>query len=89
MKQHTERQHFVPCFYLDCFSDEDGYVYVLDVEKEQIRKQNIKDICVVKNLYETKWENANKSLGKYVLDNQVEQGLSRLESRTSPILKKH
>lgn len=87
MEHHTERQHFVPHFYLNFFSNDKEQVFVLNLEKRKIYIQNTRDLCVENDLYETKWDNNVDSLGKYVLDNQVEQILGNLENRVCTILK--
>ena len=85
--QHTKRQHYVPSFYLESFSS-DEQVYVLSVNDRRIYKQNIRDVCVKNDLYETRWGESEGKNGKYVLDNNVENYLSNVENQASIVLKR-
>jgi hypothetical protein len=44
-------------------------------------------ICYENDIYDEKWKDAIEELGKYVLDNQIEEYLADLESKTSPLVK--
>lgn len=86
-KQHKFHQHFVPKFFLRRFSGNDKEVFVIDRKKNaRPYKSKVDKICYQNDLYEDKWEDVIEDFGKYVLDNQIEDYFSELESKTSPLL---
>lgn len=87
-KKHTRRQHYVPEFLLRQFTFNGSDAYVLDKEnKNKIYISDVRNLCFKKDLYEQKWENSRKELGKYVLDNQIEERFANLEYIVSPIFR--
>jgi len=90
MKEHTYHQHFVSKFYLKNFSYDGKHAYVIDRNQgNKIYSCAIEKICFENDLYEEKWINANEKLGKYVLDNQIEDMFARVETRTAPVIQKY
>lgn len=87
-KQHTKRQHYVPYFYLESFSDEKKQVFVLSIDQKRIYKQNIRNVCVKNDLYETRWGDSETVNGKYVLDNQVENYLGSVETKAGVLIER-
>lgn len=86
-KKHTKRQHFVPRFLLKRFSFNGGEVYVFDRKSNKIFSANINTICYENDLYEEKWRNSNPVLGKYVLDNRLENYFTDVEGKASSLFK--
>ena len=84
----TRREHYVPQFYLKAFTDNLGYLHVYDREEERYFKCKPEKICLEKDLYETEWKNANEKLGKFVLQNRIEDSFAAAEECYSQILKK-
>lgn len=84
----TVKQHFVPKFYLERFTDSSGFLYVYNVEKNKFFKSRPEDICFENFLYETEWKDANPMLGKYILLNQNENHFSTEESKYNSLLDK-
>lgn len=84
----TKKQHYVPQFYLRNFTSDDNKLWVFDREKKEYYHSAPKDICFEKFLYETPWEDANPKLGKYVLENQIEDYFAEKEREYSFLLKK-
>ena len=88
MRQHTTRQHFVPRFYLSNFTNRDGFVYVWDKCKQKLFKTTVDNICYEKDLYDIRWQNADPRLGKYVLDNKIENEFADKEGVAASVIKK-
>ena len=87
-KQHTSKQPYVPRFLLKLFSYDRKHVYVLNREQNnKIYRVAADSICYENDLYDEKWNDAIEELGKYVLDNQVEDYLACLEEKTAPLIK--
>lgn len=84
----TIKEHYVPQFYLRNFSSTNNMLWVYDRKKNKYFHSPTKDICYEKNLYETPWENANPKLGKFVLQNQLENEFAQQENEYNKILKK-
>ncbi len=84
----TTKEHYVPQFYLRNFLTSDDMLWVYDRKKNRYFHSLPKDICYEKNLYETPWENANSKLGKFVLQNQLENEFARRENVYNKTLKK-
>ena len=84
----TKKQHYVPQFYLRNFTSDDNKLWVFDREKKEYYHSAPKDICFEKFLYETPWEDANPKLGKYVLENQIEDYFAEKEGEYSSLLRK-
>ena len=83
-----KREHFVPQFYLKSFTDNNGLLHVFDRKEDTYFTCKPENICLERNLYETEWENANEKLGKFVLQNSIEDNFAVAEERYSNILKK-
>lgn len=84
----TKKQHYIPQFYLNNFTNDSGKLWVYDRLKEKIYACSSRDIACENYLYETCWENANPKLGKFVLPNQIENKFAVKESRYSKLLQK-
>ena len=84
--QNTVKEHYVPQFYLRNFVDENGLLHIYDFKQKKFFTQNPKNICYESNLYETKWENANPKLGKFVLQNHIEKIFCEYEGEFSEVL---
>lgn len=82
----TKRQHYVPQFYLRQFEDKDGFLWVYDKRDKKEFKCRSENICQEKLLYETKWENADENLGKYVLFNDIEHLFSEKEGKYAQVI---
>ena len=73
---------------LKLFSYDRKHVYVLNREQNnKIYRVAADSICYEKDLYDEKWKDTIEELGKYVLDNQVEDYLASLEEKTAPLIK--
>ena len=81
-----KRQHIVPEFYLKGFCDEKGQLSVYDLGNHKYFLASPDKICVEKYAYETKWENANPQLGKYVQPNSIEIAFSEKETQYKKLL---
>ena len=87
-KQHTTKQHFVSKFLLKLFSYDGKHVYVLDrKQNNKIYKKNIDNFCYENDIYDEKWVDTIEQLGKYVLDNKIEDYFADLEDKIAPVLK--
>lgn len=86
--QMTKRQHYLPQFYLDNFTNNNGKLWIYDRLNENIFSSSSRDIACEKYLYETRWENANPDLGDFVLPNQIEKKFAEQEGRYSKLLKR-
>lgn len=84
--QNTVKEHYVPQFYLRNFADENGLLHMYDFKQNRCFTQSPKNICYENNLYETKWENANPKLGKFVLQNHIEKIFCKYEGEFSKVL---
>ncbi len=84
----VKKQHYVPRFYLNFFTDEKERLNVYDFIKSQFIYSKPKDICMEKYLYETEWENADKRLGRYILPNRIENSYRILERDSAEVLRK-
>ena len=87
-KQNTTDEHFVPKFYLQNFTDNNGQVWVYDRVNKKLFSQIPNNICYKKDLYETKAEGMNPVLGDYILRNQLEHSFRDYEGEWSTLLKK-
>lgn len=86
-KLHTTKQHYVPRFLLKQFSGDDNHVFVLNRTNNKIWRKSVDSICYENDIYDEKWKGADKKLGKYVLDNKIEDRLADLETKASPLIK--
>lgn len=68
------------------FADEKGLLHVYDFRQDKFFTQPPRNICYEKNLYETRWENANLKLGKFVLQNHIEKIFCKYEGEFSTVL---
>lgn len=84
----TKKQHYVPQFYLRSFTPDDNKLWVYDRVKEQYYFQTPKEVCYENYLYETPWEDENPKLGKFVLENQIENYFADKEGEYSLLLKR-
>ena len=83
----TKKQHYVPQFYLRNFTSDDNKLWVFDRIKEEYYFRTPKEVCYEKYLYETPW-NEDPKLGKFVLENQIENYFADKEGEYSPLLKR-
>lgn len=84
----TKKQHYLPQFYLDNFTNNKGKLWIYDQLKRNIFTSSPRDIACENYLYETRWENANPDLGDFVLPNQIEKKFAEQEGRYSKLLKR-
>ena len=84
-REMTRKQHYVPRFYLERFSDQDGFVHIYDTKQEKLFKQRPDNFGLEKDLYEVKWESSG---WKYMLPNKIERILSEYESQFAPYIKR-
>lgn len=82
------KEHYVPQFYLNKFTNDNGLLHVYDFKQKKFYAQKPKNICFKKNLYETEWKDANPKLGKYVLTNNVENEFCRYEGKFAILVQK-
>lgn len=82
------KEHYVPQFYLNKFTDKNGLLHIYDLRQKKFYGQRPKNVCFKKNLYETEWLNANPELGKYVLVNDIENEFCKYESEFAILLQK-
>ena len=83
----TEKEHFVPRFYLKHFIDKKGQISVYDFEKNCFFSASPNTLFFENNLYETPFENANEKLGQFVIQNEIENVFEREESKYAKLLK--
>lgn len=86
--QMTKKQHYLPQFYLDNFTNNKGKLWIYDQLKRNIFSSSPRDIACENYLYETRWEKANPKLGEFVLSNQIEKKFAEQEGRYSKLLKR-
>ena len=84
----TKKQHYVPQFYLRNFTSDDNKLWVFDRVKEEYYFRTPKEVCYEKYLYETPWKDEDPKLGKFVLENQIENYFADKEGEYSPLLKR-
>ncbi len=84
--QMTKRQHYLPQFYLDNFTNSSGKLWVYDRLEGRIFASSPRDIGCENYLYETRWEDANPKLGEFVLPNQIENKFAEQEGKYSKLL---
>lgn len=85
--QATRRQHYVPKFYLENFSEDGKHLWCYDKESNKIYRSNISDICVKNFLYETKWKEY-KSENKFVNLNAIEKDFAKHEGEYAELIRK-
>ena len=84
----TKKQHYVPQFYLRNFTSDDNKLWVFDRIKEEYYFRTPKEVCYEKYLYETLWKDEDPKLGKFILENQIENYFADKEGEYSPLLKR-
>ncbi len=84
----TKKQHYVPQFYLRSFTSDDNKLWVYDRVKEKYYFQTPKEVCYENYLYETPWEDENPKLGRFVMQNQIENYFADKEGEYSLLLKR-
>lgn len=84
----TEREHFIPQFYLKGFTNPEEKLQVYDLKKHKYLEIKQNNICFQKNLYETEWKDANPLLGKYINQNEIEKIFCKYEGEFAKLLKK-
>ena len=83
----TEKEHYVPQFYLRSFTNSEGKIETYDSAQKRFFSAYPKDLCFEKNTYETPFEEANEKLGGFVTRNDIEKIYSMYEYRFSKLLK--
>lgn len=81
------REHYVPQFYLNQFTDDNGLLNIYNVDHKKFYTQIPPNVCFKKKLYETEWENVNSKLSKYVLPNSIENIFCEYEGEFAQLLK--
>ena len=87
MRKTTKREHYVPQFYLTGFTNEKK-LGVYNYRTGKYYTTTPEKICLENHLYETEWQDANPKLGKYVLENNIENLFSQYETEFSDLLKR-
>lgn len=82
-----KKEHFVPQFYLKNFANTNGFLDIYDCNTSKFKEIQPNNICYENYLYETKWCNANKRLGKFVLENGIENIFMQYEKEFAELLK--
>lgn len=82
------KEHYVPQFYLNKFTDENGLLHIYDLRQKKFYTQIPKNVCFDKALYETKWKDANPKLGEYILPNNIENIFCKYEGEFATLLNK-
>ena len=85
---NTVKEHFIPQFYLKKFADKNEMLYIYNPRTNAKYIKSVRNYGFKNNLYETKFENANEKMGKYVLRNNIEKCFSEYESRYSKLLRR-
>lgn len=80
------REHYVPQFYLNKFTDDNGLLHTYNFDEKKYYTQIPRNVCFEKNLYETEWEDANPKLGRYVLPNNIENEFCKYEGEFAELL---
>lgn len=86
-----KKEHFVPRFYLDNFSDNKGQLWVYNLEKNKYYPEIAKNICYKKYLYETRWPESEKTVSNkeiFINFNYIENIFAENEGRYSAVIKK-
>lgn len=81
------KEHYVPQFYLNQFTDSNGLLYIYNFDQRRFYTQIPRNVCFEKNLYETEWEDANPKLGRYVLPNNIENIFCEYEREFAELLR--
>lgn len=81
MDHKTKRQHFVPQFYLRYFSDDGHSLWVYDKQRDKLYCTNKKDICVERDIYETRAARSGSNDASFLFPNKIEERLSEKESK--------
>lgn len=76
-----KRHHYVPRFYLDHFTNKEGFLWVYDRKTDEYRKQKPSDTAVQKNYYAIQNKDGGKDMG-------VEELFSVIEGEADAIIKK-
>ena len=82
----TQKEHYVPRFYLRSFTDNNGKLCIYDIKKQEFNTVKPERICYRKDLYETKWKDENLQLKDYVLRNDIEKIFSEYERKYATLL---
>ena len=69
----TKKQHYVPRFYLERFSDDKNFVHIYDFKQNKYFKSKPEEICLQNCLYEVAWNGNKKVSEKYLLPNHIEK----------------
>lgn len=83
----TKKQHYVPVWYLNNFTDSEGFVYGWNKSNDNCFKARPVDICRADYLYETEWTESPDNAG-FVLANQIEKSFSVEEGKYSKLVRK-
>lgn len=86
-EKYTRREHYVPELYLINFLDSDDRLWVYNKKEQRIFRCGLKDICVQKDLYETKWQTEKQFGGEYFLRNHLENRLCEKEGEYATMLR--
>ena len=81
-----KNQHYVSRFYLQNFTDADGYLWVYDTQNSCVKRLRPNSICVENYLYETKFE--DERAGKFVNPNEIECCFCKYEGEYSNLVRK-
>ncbi len=84
----TVKEHFIPQFYLREFTNKDRKLNVYNCDNQKFLQVKPNNIFFEKHLYETPWIEADEKLGKFVLENDIENIFSDYEGEFAKLLKK-
>ncbi len=83
---HKIKEHYVPQFYLNNFTDDDRLLHIYDVKRKKFYTEKSRNVCFIKNLYEAEWKDANPKLGIYILPNNIEDIFCKYEGEFAKLL---
>lgn len=84
----TKNQHYVPRFYLKNFANSCKCLYAYNIKDKRIISTTPESICLENNLYETELKDANEKMGKYVIENDIENKFCKHEGNYNKLIEK-
>ena len=85
-KTKKKRQHYVPIFYLDNFTNENGTFWIHDKDNSRSFESNPNNVCSENYLYEFESNDCVFSNGKHLLPNSIENKFAELEGDWSKLI---
>ena len=84
----TKKQHYIPRFYLERFTDNDGYLYIYDIENNHPFRTVPEKFGYERYLYETRLSKPNRNGEDFLLTNHIEDIFAQYEGKFDMFLKK-